>query len=150
MAGRCAGHRIPWRGTGGNASVAGRRVEPTDLETRFQSLVQSPLRAAILRFLVARPGEAFDVSVLARDADGRPVPAQPIQAVLKNPTGRSQFTAMWKADPRFPGYYVKRLELPADAATGRFAALQAVMPPTTLATSGCPARFSSDAAIEAR
>src|SRR5574339_1178516 len=47
-----------------HASVAGRRVEPTDLETRFQSLVQSPLRAAILRFLVARPGEAFDVEAL--------------------------------------------------------------------------------------
>src|SRR2546425_8800975 len=28
-----------------------------------------------------RPGESLDVSVLARDPDGRPVPAQPIQAV---------------------------------------------------------------------
>jgi uncharacterized protein YfaS (alpha-2-macroglobulin family) len=65
-----------------------------------------------------RPGEAFDVSVLARDADGRPVPAQPIQAVLKNPLGRRQFTAFWKPDSRFPGNYVKRIELPADAATG--------------------------------
>jgi uncharacterized protein YfaS (alpha-2-macroglobulin family) len=65
-----------------------------------------------------RPGETFDISVLARDADGRPVPAQPIQAVLKNPAGRRQFTAFWKPDPRFPGHYVKRVELPADAATG--------------------------------
>jgi len=65
-----------------------------------------------------RPGETFDLSVLARDADGRPVAAQPIQAVLKNPTGRNQFTALWKPDSRFPGYYVKRVELPADAATG--------------------------------
>src|SRR5574339_851007 len=47
-----------------HASVAGRRVEPTETEARFQSLVQSPLRAAILRFLVARPGEAFDVEAL--------------------------------------------------------------------------------------
>jgi DNA-binding NtrC family response regulator len=36
------------------------RPEPQDLETRFKSLVQSPLRAGILRFLTARPGEAFD------------------------------------------------------------------------------------------
>ena len=36
------------------------RAEPQDLETRFKALVQSPLRAGILRFLTARPGEAFD------------------------------------------------------------------------------------------
>lgn len=65
-----------------------------------------------------RPGEAFDVSVLARDADGRPVPAQAIQAVLKRPDGRSQFTASWRPDDRFPGYFLKRLDLPADAPTG--------------------------------
>jgi uncharacterized protein YfaS (alpha-2-macroglobulin family) len=65
-----------------------------------------------------RPGEAFDLSVLARDADGRPVSAQPVQAILKRPDGRSQFTATWRHDDRFPGYYVKRLELPGDAPTG--------------------------------
>ena len=36
------------------------RSETPDLETRFKALVQSPLRAGILRFLTARPGEAFD------------------------------------------------------------------------------------------
>ncbi len=36
------------------------RPEAPDLETRFKALVQSPLRAGILRFLTARPGEAFD------------------------------------------------------------------------------------------
>lgn len=36
------------------------RSEPADVETRFKTLVQSPLRAGILRFLSARPGEAFD------------------------------------------------------------------------------------------
>jgi len=35
-----------------------------DLETRFRSLVQSPLRAGILRFLSARPGEVFDIESL--------------------------------------------------------------------------------------
>jgi DNA-binding NtrC family response regulator len=36
------------------------RGEAPDIETRFKSLVQSPLRAGILRFLTARPGESFD------------------------------------------------------------------------------------------
>ena len=40
------------------------RAEPTDLETRFKALVQSPLRAGILRFLSARPGEAFDIDAI--------------------------------------------------------------------------------------
>src|SRR5262249_44891675 len=65
-----------------------------------------------------RPGEGLDVSVLARDPDGRPVPAQPIQAVLQNPTGRKQFTATWQPDARYPGYYLKHFEIPDDAATG--------------------------------
>ena len=47
-----------------NLTMSGRRVEATDVETRFQSLVQSPLRAAILRFLFARPEESFDVESL--------------------------------------------------------------------------------------
>lgn len=65
-----------------------------------------------------RPGEQFDLSVLARDADGRAVPAQPIQAILKRPDGRNQFTATWTPDNRFTGYYLRRLTLPADAPTG--------------------------------
>src|ERR687897_551208 len=40
------------------------RAEPADLETRFRSLVQSPLRAGILRYLSARPEESFDVESL--------------------------------------------------------------------------------------
>jgi transcriptional regulator with PAS, ATPase and Fis domain len=35
-----------------------------EIEMRFQALVQSPLRAAILRFLCARPDEAFDLDSL--------------------------------------------------------------------------------------
>jgi len=41
------------------ASAGGARQEP-DIETRFKSLVQSPLRAGILRFLSSRPEESFD------------------------------------------------------------------------------------------
>src|SRR4051812_18903508 len=36
----------------------------TDLDGRFRTLVQSPLRAGLLRFLSARPGETFDVESL--------------------------------------------------------------------------------------
>jgi DNA-binding NtrC family response regulator len=35
-----------------------------DMEARFRTLVQSPLRAGILRFLSARPEECFDVEAL--------------------------------------------------------------------------------------
>jgi transcriptional regulator with AAA-type ATPase domain len=44
--------------------ISGRRVESPDVEGRFQALVQSPLRAAILRFLSSRPEEAFDLDSL--------------------------------------------------------------------------------------
>ena len=39
-------------------------AEPADLDTRFRTLVQSPLRAGILRYLSARPDESFDVESL--------------------------------------------------------------------------------------
>jgi len=44
-------------------ATSGSRGE-ADLESRFRSLVQSPLRAGILRFLSARPGERFDIESL--------------------------------------------------------------------------------------
>ena len=41
------------------------RPEPSpDLEARFRNLVQSPLRAGLLRFLNTRPEESFDVESL--------------------------------------------------------------------------------------
>jgi DNA-binding NtrC family response regulator len=46
------------------AGAAVKTAEPTDLDTRFRSLVQSPLRAGILRYLSARPDESFDVESL--------------------------------------------------------------------------------------
>ena len=65
-----------------------------------------------------RPGESFDLSVIARDPDGKPVPAQPVQAMLKRPDGKSQFSATWQPDKRAGGYYMKRVDVPADAPTG--------------------------------
>jgi DNA-binding NtrC family response regulator len=44
--------------------ISGRRTAAPDVEARFQALVQSPLRAAILRFLCARPDESFDLEAL--------------------------------------------------------------------------------------
>src|SRR5215204_33635 len=53
------------------SSVGPRPLAPLDaittsgeLDVRFRTLVQSPLRAALLRLLNARPEEAFDVEAL--------------------------------------------------------------------------------------
>jgi DNA-binding NtrC family response regulator len=45
-------------------NVANRRADPAEFTARFQNLVQSPLRAGILRFMCARPEETFDVEAL--------------------------------------------------------------------------------------
>jgi DNA-binding NtrC family response regulator len=46
------------------AAAAVKTPDPPDLETRFRTLVQSPLRAGILRYLNSRPDEGFDVEAL--------------------------------------------------------------------------------------
>src|SRR5216117_2815498 len=46
------------------ASAVRQADTPTDLDTRSRTLVQSPLRAGILRYLSARPQESFDVESL--------------------------------------------------------------------------------------
>ncbi len=38
--------------------------QDSDAEVRFRQLVQSPLRAGILRFLAARPNEQFDAEAI--------------------------------------------------------------------------------------
>src|SRR5438445_6621846 len=45
-------------------SAVRQAATPTDLDTRFRTLVQSPLRAGLLRYLSARPEESFDVESL--------------------------------------------------------------------------------------
>ena len=67
-----------------------------------------------------RPGEAFELSVLARDADGRPTPPLPLQATLKRPDGRTVSQESWSPDPKRAGYLQRKLALPADAQTGRW------------------------------
>jgi transcriptional regulator with PAS, ATPase and Fis domain len=45
-------------------NVLARRADPAEITAKFQGLVQSPLRAGILRFMCARPEETFDVEAL--------------------------------------------------------------------------------------
>src|SRR2546425_6460904 len=47
-----------------SAAAPVRPAEAPDLDTRFRTLGQSPLRAGILRYLSARPEESFDVESL--------------------------------------------------------------------------------------
>ncbi len=55
---------LTFRARRASAAAQAEAPEPTDLESRFRTLVQSPLRAGILRYLSARPDEAFDVDSL--------------------------------------------------------------------------------------
>src|SRR5688572_30847768 len=50
--------------TNRTAAALVRPDPPGDVEGRFRTLVQSPLRAGLLRFLTARPDEAFEVEAL--------------------------------------------------------------------------------------
>jgi DNA-binding NtrC family response regulator len=50
-------------GNGDNVPVT-TRGEVSDLALRFETLVQSPLRAGLLRFFNARPAESFDIESL--------------------------------------------------------------------------------------
>ncbi len=73
-----------------------------------------------------RPGEQFTVSVLARDADGRPLPAPaggaalPLTLVLKRPDGERVLTQTVRPQTKGTAYYQQQLELPANAPTGRW------------------------------
>ena len=88
-----------------------------------------------------RPGEQFTVSVLARDADGRPLPlpapaapassaasaaaskggsALPITLSLKKPDGEIVSTEIVRAHASGTAYYQHNLSLPANSPTGRW------------------------------
>ena len=68
-----------------------------------------------------RPGESFQASVLARDADGRawtkPVP---LTLSLKKPDGSNAATLLVRPGATGAGYYQQAITLPADAPTGRW------------------------------
>lgn len=68
-----------------------------------------------------RPGETFQASVLARDADGRawsqPVP---LTLSLKKPDGSPATTLLMRPSATGSGYYQQAIALPPDAPTGRW------------------------------
>src|SRR5207244_12432571 len=57
-------HDPPFSARCASAAATAKTAEPGDLETRFRTLVQSPLRAGLLRYLSSRPEESFDVDSL--------------------------------------------------------------------------------------
>ncbi|MCW7536907.1 alpha-2-macroglobulin family protein [Aquabacterium sp. A7-Y] len=65
-----------------------------------------------------RPGEQFQVSVLARDADGRAIAPLPLHATLVRPDGRTVSTTVVRPRDKLPGYFQHPVSLPADAQTG--------------------------------
>ncbi|WP_422011248.1 alpha-2-macroglobulin family protein [Roseateles sp.] len=66
-----------------------------------------------------RPGETFQVSVLARDADGKPLPKPlPITLTVKKPDGSKLVEQLIQPGKLGTGYYQQTLTLPADAPTG--------------------------------
>ncbi|SUB15507.1 MG2 domain [Pantoea agglomerans] len=64
---------------------------------------------------IYRPGETVIVNALLRDADGHPLPAQPIKAELVQPDGQVMRTFVWQPEA---GFYQQRLALSASAMTG--------------------------------
>src|SRR5471030_2245179 len=55
---------LTFRARRASVAATAKTAEPADLDLRFRTLVQSPLRAGLLRYLSARPGETFDVESL--------------------------------------------------------------------------------------
>lgn len=71
-----------------------------------------------------RPGEQFTVSILARDADGKPLPAPkggtppPLTLVIKQPNGEQAQTLVVRPHAQGTAYYQQTVTLPPDAPTG--------------------------------
>ena len=110
------------RGTGAKVEMAALVLKEPGLDLSEFDIGGYPTRRAKL-FAYAgrdlyRPGERFELSVLARDADGRMLAPQPITATLKRPDGRSVSSETWRASDKLPGYLQHAINLPADAQTG--------------------------------
>jgi uncharacterized protein YfaS (alpha-2-macroglobulin family) len=77
-----------------------------------------------------RPGEQFNVSILARNADGKALtPASnagtatvslPLTLVLKRPDGEKVLTQIVRSNAADAGYYQQAINLPTTAPTGRW------------------------------
>lgn len=67
-----------------------------------------------------RPGEKFAVSLMARSADGAALPPAPIKVELKKPDGSVVNATLWQPNAKTPGYLQQNIDLPPDAATGKW------------------------------
>ncbi|MBR7801761.1 alpha-2-macroglobulin family protein [Undibacterium fentianense] len=67
-----------------------------------------------------RPGERFTASLMARSAEGIALPPQPVKVTLKKPSGDLVSSTVWQPNPKTPGYLQNTIDLPPDAATGRW------------------------------
>ena len=64
-----------------------------------------------------RPGETVIVNALLRDADGKPLPSQPVKAEVVQPNGEVTQTFVWQPQD---GVYQQRFALPLSAMTGKW------------------------------
>ncbi|ORM62954.1 hypothetical protein PRCB_08665 [Pantoea rodasii] len=64
-----------------------------------------------------RPGETVIINALLRDADGKPLPPQPVKADVVQPNGEVTQTFVWQPEN---GIYQQRFALPASAMTGEW------------------------------
>ncbi|MGV3345018.1 alpha-2-macroglobulin [Enterobacteriaceae bacterium LUAb1] len=64
-----------------------------------------------------RPGETVLVNALLRDADGKPLPEQPVRTELVQPDGEVIRTFVWQP---LHGLYQQKIALPASAMTGEW------------------------------
>ncbi len=67
-----------------------------------------------------RPGEKFELSVLARDAGGNAIAAVPLTVQLKRPDGKGAGSFLLRPQAKFVGYYQQTMNIPGDAATGKW------------------------------
>lgn len=63
-----------------------------------------------------RPGETVPINALLRNADGKPVPAQPVAVEVMQPDGNVRLRFTWTADSG--GLYQRDLALPSDVQAG--------------------------------
>ena len=67
-----------------------------------------------------RPGEKFTASLMARTAEGVALPPAPIKVDLKKPSGDVVSSSIWQPNSKTPGYLQNTIDLPPDAATGKW------------------------------
>ena len=107
------------------ASGLGKPADAEEFEGRFRTLLQSPLRAGILRYLNSRPGEAFDVETLMQtfgrlqlDVDNCVRELADFGVATKLPGFPPRYTAAHSTDPvlieLMDGFLERRADVSAE------------------------------------